>query len=246
MQNGSLRLQKDTQVVLDEVRRRFGVLPNFFRLVSTEPEITANLWGFAQFAYLDNPLPSLFKERLFVYLSRFCEVRYCIARHLGFLVGLGYPSGDSKCLPQTVEATLPLLRRPLLNGDEMLPLFKVCAALESPLASFPMPDSQSEQALIACATHVFIQTPDAAGAHEALRLILGTRNIEYLNLFLAFVRTAHYWTKLHPELTFEEDVIRLLSSHEALAQCVLNDPSAPIEGLTKHLAADLENLRRRV
>jgi hypothetical protein len=26
-------------------------------------------------------MPSLFKERLFVYLSRFCEVRYCIVRH---------------------------------------------------------------------------------------------------------------------------------------------------------------------
>jgi hypothetical protein len=58
-------------------------------------------------------------------------------------------------------------------------------------------------------------------------------------LFLAFVRTAHYWTKLHPELTFEEDVIRLLASHEALAQCVLNDPALPIEGLSRHLATDL-------
>jgi hypothetical protein len=71
-------------VLKNEVRRRFGVFPNFFRLASTEPEITANLWGFAKFAYLDNPLPYLFKERLFVYLSRFCEVRYCVARHLGF------------------------------------------------------------------------------------------------------------------------------------------------------------------
>ena len=35
--------------------------------------------GFVRFAYLDNPLPSLFKERLFVYLSRSCIVRYCIA-----------------------------------------------------------------------------------------------------------------------------------------------------------------------
>ena len=50
----------------DEVRARFGVLPNFFRLAPDTPEITANLWGFAKFAYLDNPLPSLFKERLFV------------------------------------------------------------------------------------------------------------------------------------------------------------------------------------
>ena len=79
-----------------EVRQRFGVLPNFFRLAATEPQITINLWGFAKFAYLDNPLPSLFKERLFVYLSRFCNVRYCIARHLGFLVGLGHPSGDAR------------------------------------------------------------------------------------------------------------------------------------------------------
>ena len=65
------------------VTDRFGVLPNFFRLSPETPEITEKLWGFAQAAYLDNPLPSVFKERLFVYLSRFCAVRYCIARHTG-------------------------------------------------------------------------------------------------------------------------------------------------------------------
>ena len=69
----------------NRVDERFGVLPNFFRLAPETPEITEKLWGFAQAAYLDNPLPSLFKERLFVYLSRFCAVRYCIARHAGFL-----------------------------------------------------------------------------------------------------------------------------------------------------------------
>jgi hypothetical protein len=76
------------------VGERFGVLPNFFRLAPETPEITEKLWGFAQAAYLDNPLPSLFKERLFIHLSRFCAVRYCIARHVGFLVGLGHPAGD--------------------------------------------------------------------------------------------------------------------------------------------------------
>lgn len=67
---------------------RMGVLPNFFRLGATDPTIAANFWAFAEFGYMDNPLPSLFKERLFVYLSRFCDIRYCIARHLGFLIGL--------------------------------------------------------------------------------------------------------------------------------------------------------------
>src|SRR5580698_10025357 len=141
----------------NEIANRFGILPNFFRLASSDPTIAANLWGFAQFAYLDNPLPSLFKERLFVYLSRFCEVRYCIARHVGFLAGLGYPAGDSSCLPQEVDLLLPMLRRSLPLGDGLSPLFAVCAVFESPLSSFPEPDSLGEQALFACATHVFLQ-----------------------------------------------------------------------------------------
>jgi hypothetical protein len=226
-----------------DVRQRFGVVPNFFRLVSTEPAMTTALWGFTQFAYLDNPLPSLFKERLFVYLSRFCDVRYCIARHLGFLVGLGYPAGDTSCLPQTVEETLPLLRYPLPHGEGLLPIYAACAGLENPLTQFPVCDSKNEQALIACATHVSLQTRDAVGAHEALRLALGPRNIEYLNLFLAFVRTAHYWTKLHPELAFEHDITDLLATHEALAQCILNDPAAmQSAGLTHRIALDLTAL----
>src|SRR5580700_4386474 len=82
------------------VNERFGVLPNFFRLSPETPEITERLWGFAQAAYLDTPLPSVFKERLFVYLSRFCAVRYCIARHTGFLIGLGRPAGDKNARPE--------------------------------------------------------------------------------------------------------------------------------------------------
>jgi hypothetical protein len=225
-----------------EVRQRFGVLPNFFRLASAEPKITENLWGFAKFAYLDNPLPSLFKERLFVYLSQFCEIRYCIARHFGFLVGLGNPAGDFSCLPQTVEATLPLLRRPLPRGENMLPIYAATASMESPLFPFPSPDSVAEQALIACATHVFIQTRDAAGSLEALRLALGPGNFEYLNVFLAFVRTAHYWTKLHPELAIEEDVNRLLATDEALSKLIRNDPASPIDALTRNITEDLTSI----
>src|SRR5882724_3489025 len=93
----------------EQVEERFGVLPNFFRLA---PETTEKLWGFAQAAYLDNPLPSVFKERLFVHLSRFCAVRYCIARHVGFLVGLGRPAGDPTVRTQSVLDVVKLLRRP--------------------------------------------------------------------------------------------------------------------------------------
>jgi signal transduction histidine kinase len=228
----------------NEIAKRFGVLPNFFRLASADPKIAANLWGFAQFAYLDNPLPSLFKERLFVYLSRFCEVRYCIARHLGFLVGLGYPAGDSACRPPTLESVLPLLRRPLPRGGGLLPLFAIYSEAEGPLSSFPEPDSLGEQALFACATHVFLQTPDASRAHEVLGRVLGARNLEQLNLLLAFVRTAHYWTKLHPELSFEDDIVQLLATHEQLATCILNDTEARRDSLSHQVAEELASLRK--
>src|ERR1700680_906365 len=93
------------------VNERFGVLPNFFRLSPEAPEVTEKLWGFAEATYLDNPLPSVFKERLFVHLSRFCAVRYCIARHTGFLIGLGHPAGDKHAQTASVVDVVKLLRR---------------------------------------------------------------------------------------------------------------------------------------
>src|SRR4029077_8814388 len=73
-----------------DVAARFGLVPNFFRSAPAAPYVVHELWRVAQAAYLDSPIPSLFKERLFVYLSRFCEVRYCVTRHCGFLLGLGH------------------------------------------------------------------------------------------------------------------------------------------------------------
>src|ERR1700754_2185345 len=101
-----------------EVLNRFGLLPNFFRLAQ-DPQIMTNLWSYARFAYLDNPLPSLFKERLFVYLSRFCEVRYCIVRHAAFLTGLGRPSGDKHSKTEEVEHIIKLLQQPLPRGIKL-------------------------------------------------------------------------------------------------------------------------------
>ena len=58
-----------------DVTRHFGLVPNFFMSAPDAPEIVEKLWDFAKSAYLENPIPALFKERLFVYLSRFCQVR---------------------------------------------------------------------------------------------------------------------------------------------------------------------------
>ena len=225
------------------VAARFGVLPNFFRLTTDNPKITENLWGFAQFAYLDNPLPSLLKERLFVYLSRFCDVRYCIARHLGFLVGLGRPSGDPQCLPQSVVEVLPLLRGDLPHKTDLDQHLAWC---EGPgMGSFPPePNSAQERAIFACAAHVFLRTPDALRALQALKCVFDGKTLEYTKLLLAFIRTAHYWTEIHPELVLEEDVNELLAAHEVIAKYVLADPAElPEDKLSHRISEDLISLR---
>ena len=138
------------------VNDRFGVLPNFFRLSPETPEITEKLWGFAQAAYLDNPLPSVFKERLFVHLSRFCSVRYCIARHTGFLIGLGRPAGDQDARPESVGDVVKLLRRPLPRGPELKSCLSLCSKCPAPLVDMPTADTQMEDGLLSLASHVFL------------------------------------------------------------------------------------------
>jgi PAS domain S-box-containing protein len=224
------------------VQERFGVLPNFFRLAPETPEITENLWGFAQAAYLDNPLPSVFKERLFVHLSRFCAVRYCIGRHVGFLVGLGRPAGDPTVRTQSIADVVKLLRRPFPRGQELQSRLLLCAACPSPIVEMPMADTQMEDAIFVLAAHVFLKTSDYSLCLEALARLFGPVRLQYLLLFLTFVRAAHYWTETHPEIALEDDINKLLATHEALAECILNDPEAR-DRITQSLLDELPALR---
>jgi len=225
------------------INERFGVLPNFFRLSPETPEITEKLWGFAEAAYLDNPLPSVFKERLFVYLSRFCAVRYCIARHTGFLIGLGRPAGDKDTHPESVVDVVKLLRRPLPRGIELNARLSLCSTCPAPLTEMPTADAPMEDGIFALASHVFLQTADAPACLGALERLLGTVRLEYLLLFLAFVRAAHYWTRVHPEIQFEDDIKQLLATHQALASCILDDPEASTDKITQSILDELPALR---
>jgi PAS domain S-box-containing protein len=225
------------------ISERFGVLPNFFRLGPATPEIIEDLWQFAQVAYLDNPLPSLFKERLFVHLSRFCEVRYCVARHTGFLIGLGRPAGDKLARAQSVVDIVELLQRPFPYGRELELRLSLCASCPAPLVEMPTAESQVEEAIFALAGHVFLQTTHASACIDALDRLLGTSRLQYLLLFLTFVRAAHYWTRVHPEIEFEDDIKQLLATHEALASHILNDPETRPDSASQSLLDELPSLR---
>ena len=138
-----------------EVRARFGLLPNFFCTAASAPGLIEELWGFAKSAYLDSPLPSLFKERLFVHLSRFCEIRYCIVRHVGFLVGEGRPAGDASVRPQTIQQAIALLSRPVPDATRLDTSLSVMEGVASAIA-IPEAETDLEGALFDALTILFI------------------------------------------------------------------------------------------
>lgn len=225
-----------------EVASRFGLVPNFFASAPDAPEIVERLWGFAVSAYFDNPIPSLFKERLFVYLSRFCEVRYCIIRHTAFLLGYGHSAGDPDVDVQSVDQVLRLLTRatPWEQGPD-----RIADALQAapPCTNWPEPESDLEDKLFSAATLVFVEGRRSDRPRAALRHVLGGRRYEHLLGLLAFIRTAHYWTVLHPHLTLEEDAKQLLDVNEQLTRRLLHDPEAARCDLGQRLFAELAELR---
>jgi len=233
----------ETQSLHAEVKRRFGLLPNFFNLPTGNIEITANLWGFALIAYLDNPLPSLFKERLFVYLSRFCKVRYCVTRHFGFLIGLGNVAGDSTAPPQSINEVMSLLKRTLPHAERLERIIEELNSIRSPLMALPESDSSMEQMIFACAAHVFLESQSFSKCFDALKKTLPESRFQSLLILLAFVRTAHFWTAVQTSLRLENDIEQFLATHKEVADLLLNDPEMNIQETSKKVMEELESLR---
>jgi PAS domain S-box-containing protein len=57
-------------------------------------------------------------------------------------------------------------------------------------------------------------------------LAIGDDNLEFLFAFLAFIRTAHFWTETHPDIDCEPDVIKLMDHNEELARMLLDPTDA--------------------
>jgi hypothetical protein len=210
---------------LQAISDRFGVVPNFFRSAPDAPETVERLWDFAKGQYLDNPIPSLFKERLFVYLSRFCEVSYCIIRHCGFLIGRGHSSGDPLVQVQTVAQAINLLKTPTPWQRDLNAVLLLLEAISTPI-DWPEPETDLEDCLFATATVAFVEPLRSDRERAALRNAVGGQRFEHLMGLLTFIRTAHFWTKIHPDLGSEDDVRQMLDQHEELARVLLEDPEA--------------------
>ena len=90
---------------------------------------------------------------------------------------------------------------------------------------------------------MFVDPARSERAKGALIHTLGARRFEFFAGFLAFIRTAHYWTMLHPEIETEDDMRLMLRGHEELARLLLNDPEADRCEMSERLFDELTALR---
>ena len=226
------------QAVLD----RLGIMPNALQCAPEAPEIVEWFWDFVKGMFIDNPIASLFKERLFVYLSRFCEFRYCITRHCGFLVGRGHASGDPAVQLESAAQVVRLLKKPTPWRRDMNAVLLRLEAISTPI-DWPEPETELEDCLFAAATAVYVEPRLRDRERAALRNALGGQRFERLIGLLTLVRAAHHWTTLHPDLSFEDDVRHMLEQHDELARLLLEDPEASRSEMGVRLFNEVELLR---
>jgi len=184
MMPGSLHPQPGSG---QEGAARFDLLPGFSRS-HRSLQLSMALWPFAKLAYLANPLPSLFKERLFVHLLRADPGYYRLLRHAGFLLGAGHPAGDMQAPPHTLQQLSALLRYP---GPARAPLEQACMLLENltaPLPAAPAPESAEEAAVFQACAAICLDYCDSARADAALRLALQAHDYAQVLRLLAYIQ----------------------------------------------------------
>jgi PAS domain S-box-containing protein len=194
--NDKSRLSRASKKIKAEIEEQFGFFPPFFTPALETPEILESLWRQTLSAYVNSPLPVLFKERLFAYLSRYCAVPYCIICHSCALRPLG----------MTAAEVLVLLTEPApVTEIEISKHSDLLAAQSSPLEEWPAPGSALDEGLMACSIFSFLNPRQAEDCRAQLRRLLGNEMCAYLMVFLGYVKACHLWVEAHPELSYEAD-----------------------------------------
>lgn len=167
-------------------------MPPFFEPAMHTPSILENLWQQTLVAYIENPIPALFKEKLAALLARYCSVPYCLICHSSTLRPLGMKASE----------VLDLLETPLLSIQELES--QSSSLPSSQISGWPESGSELEECVLQCCVAIFLHV-DSEGCLKKLRNLLSPEYYDYLNLFLCYNRVCLNWAEAHPELSYEAD-----------------------------------------
>lgn len=183
------------QMVFKQIKDRLGFIPPFFEPAASSPIVLENLWYQTRTAYLDNPIPDLFKEKLAALVSRYCLVPYCLMCHSTTLRPLGMRSSD----------ILEILQQPAMSFDEQASHSALLRAHEGTQGLWPVAESDLENAILHCAVSIFLNQ-DWHEVSVEIKRVLGQEYYDLLILFIAYNKTALQWAEAHPELSYEADL----------------------------------------
>jgi two-component sensor histidine kinase len=142
----------------------------------------------------------------------------------------------------TITQVVRLLQRPVPSEKATAAALTRLEAVAAPI-DWPTAETSHDDDLFTSLTMLFLQPARAARAKRALRNALGGEKFELLMGFLTFIRAAHYWTLMHPDIVLEDDLNGLLRQHEQLAQLLFEDTEAGRCEMGTRLFDELETLR---
>ncbi|HEY9740793.1 MAG TPA: GAF domain-containing protein [Coleofasciculaceae cyanobacterium] len=191
----AMTIGRTSEQIQSEIEAKFGFIPPFFEPAEQTPQVLENLWQQTLSAYVNNPLPALFKEKLSAYLSRFCRVPYCMICHSCTLRSLGLKARE----------VLELLESPSPLETDVAEHLRRLAAQPELLVFWPESNSILEESLLYCSIFIALQQDRADHCRNELRRLLGLVNYQHLVAFIAYVKTCHVWIEAHPEIAYEAD-----------------------------------------
>ncbi len=189
----AMALGRTSEQIKAEIKAKFGFVPPFFEPAEPAPQVLENLWQQTLSAYVNNPLPALFKEKLSAYLSRFCAVPYCMICHSCTLRPLGLKA----------QEVLELLEAPPPVETDIEEHLRKLAAEPNRLAVWSNPIL--EESLLSCSIFIALERDKTDHCRNQLRRLLGAANYQHLVAFIAYVKACHVWMEAHPEVAYEAD-----------------------------------------
>lgn len=178
-----------------EIINQLGYFPAFLTPAINSSLIYQSLVQQTLFAYVNNPFPSQFKEKLFVFLSRYFGINYFTICHSCTLRSRGISATEILALAQleypqselAVMQDLEILKSQWQQGTS----WERNSALEA--------------SLLRCASLIFLHPEQTANLSTALKELLGTVYYHYLIVFLGYIKLCHQWVRSNQNIKHQQD-----------------------------------------
>ncbi|MBI4243220.1 MAG: PAS domain S-box protein [Planctomycetes bacterium] len=182
------------EIIKNEIVTRFGFMPPFFESFFHDLALLKDIWQQTVTVYLDSPIPGLFKEKLYTYLSRFCLAPYCLICHSCVLYKLGM-KGDH---------IFKMLSVPPPKSSELSELIEKIKLTPS-ISSWKEIDSEMEMTIIRLCTHIYIKGNYTPIILPQLRRLLGDSNHNFLVSLMSYIQTCATWVESHRNISYKAD-----------------------------------------